>query len=404
MKKLLFLLLLSNALFSQVGIGTTTPNVSSILDIDSSNLGVLIPRLSLIDIYDNTTPINNPTQSLLIYNTNPFVVNGNGEGYYYWYYFQWTKLFDANNPIPQYWTKSGSSLFPTTLSDNIGIGTPSPSTKLHLVSTSSNPVIFDGGSNLFISFAENGLYRGYFGSYTGNPEDIELGTYSGNLGAVHLTTNNTPKLTVINNGNVGIGTPSPTEKLDIAGKIKITDGTEGMGKVLVSDAVGVASWVTTNSIKSAVAGVFFGPGANIGAGTAVGVSSPSSYCNAYIDLPPGRWMVFGTYLINNSTTPLTSGQSVWVRCVFSPSNVASLPTSDVISGGLISGTLTGPNEFGIANGQTIIQNPNPIGGATKRYYVWSAVQKYGTTTTAFFVNGLGSSFWGENQLTAIPMN
>ncbi len=287
---------------------------------------------------------------------------------------------------------------------NIGIGTPNPSTNLHLVSPFSNPVIFDGGSNLFISFAENGVFRGYFGSYAGNPEDIELGTYSGNLGAVHLTTNNTPKLTVINNGNVGIGTPSPTEKLDIAGKIKITDGTEGIGKVLVSDAVGVASWVTTNSIKSAVAGVFFGAGANIGAGTVVGVSSPSSYCNAYIDLPPGRWMVFGTYLINNSTTPLTSGQSVWVRCVFSLSNVASLPTSDVISGGLISGTLTGPNEFGIANGQTIIQNPNPIGGATKRYYVWSAVQKYGTTTTAFFVNGLGSSFWGENQLTAIPMN
>lgn len=44
------------------------------------------------------------------------------------------------------------------------------------------------------------------------------------------------------NGNVGINTPTATEKLDIAGSIKIVDGTEGVGKVLTSDANGKASW------------------------------------------------------------------------------------------------------------------------------------------------------------------
>lgn len=43
-------------------------------------------------------------------------------------------------------------------------------------------------------------------------------------------------------GNVGIGTVAPAAKLDINGKIKITDGTQGDGKVLTSDANGVASW------------------------------------------------------------------------------------------------------------------------------------------------------------------
>ncbi len=53
---------------------------------------------------------------------------------------------------------------------------------------------------------------------------------------------------IFNNGaNVGIGAPIPAAKLDILGNIKIKDGTEGAGKVLTSDATGVASWVTSTS-------------------------------------------------------------------------------------------------------------------------------------------------------------
>jgi hypothetical protein len=47
---------------------------------------------------------------------------------------------------------------------------------------------------------------------------------------------------VRNDGNVGIGTNAPTQKLDVAGSVKITDGTEGLGKVLSSDGFGNASW------------------------------------------------------------------------------------------------------------------------------------------------------------------
>lgn len=42
--------------------------------------------------------------------------------------------------------------------------------------------------------------------------------------------------------NVGVGTAAPSAKLDIIGKIKISDGTEGIGKVLTSDEIGLASW------------------------------------------------------------------------------------------------------------------------------------------------------------------
>jgi hypothetical protein len=45
-------------------------------------------------------------------------------------------------------------------------------------------------------------------------------------------------------GNIGINQKHPTEKLDINGSIKIVDGTQGAGKVLVSDSNGKASWQT----------------------------------------------------------------------------------------------------------------------------------------------------------------
>ncbi len=43
-------------------------------------------------------------------------------------------------------------------------------------------------------------------------------------------------------GNVGIGTDTPTAKLEVAGALKIVDGSQGTGKVLTSDASGLASW------------------------------------------------------------------------------------------------------------------------------------------------------------------
>ena len=45
-------------------------------------------------------------------------------------------------------------------------------------------------------------------------------------------------------GNIGIGTSTPTAKFEVAGTVKIVDGTQGLNKVLTSDATGLASWQT----------------------------------------------------------------------------------------------------------------------------------------------------------------
>ena len=45
-------------------------------------------------------------------------------------------------------------------------------------------------------------------------------------------------------GDVGIGVGTPSAKLEVAGQVKITGGAPGLGKVLTSDGVGLASWQT----------------------------------------------------------------------------------------------------------------------------------------------------------------
>ncbi len=49
-------------------------------------------------------------------------------------------------------------------------------------------------------------------------------------------------------GNVGIGTTTPSVKLEVNGQVKITGGSPADGKVLISDANGLASWGGTDSV------------------------------------------------------------------------------------------------------------------------------------------------------------
>jgi hypothetical protein len=62
----LLILLFSVSSFAQVGIGTTTPDASSILDIESTTTGVLIPRMTEAQ----KTLIGSPATGLLIYQTD----------------------------------------------------------------------------------------------------------------------------------------------------------------------------------------------------------------------------------------------------------------------------------------------------------------------------------------------
>ena len=67
--KHLFLILfifLNLAVYAQVGIGTETPDTSSILEISSTSKGFLVPRMTQNQI----DQISSPAQGLLVYRTD----------------------------------------------------------------------------------------------------------------------------------------------------------------------------------------------------------------------------------------------------------------------------------------------------------------------------------------------
>jgi hypothetical protein len=95
-------------------------------------------------------------------------------------------------------------------------------------------------------------------------------------------------------GNVGIGTATPTEKLEINGSLKITDGTQAAGKVLKSDAFGKASWSTL--APQAVVGTV--PVANVTWTT----DNLYHYMGYSVVVPPGRSTVSVGVFVGSSAS------------------------------------------------------------------------------------------------------
>ncbi|MEM9361518.1 MAG: hypothetical protein AAGA43_02735 [Bacteroidota bacterium] len=102
------------------------------------------------------------------------------------------------------WTDNGNNL---TTSDNVGIGTTSPSSKLEV-----NGSI---GAQDIITVKKGGTY---LIALNGQNDSYIIGRNSSFTPKFHIASKS---YTYFNGGNVGIGTSIPSEKLDVDGNIKI---------------------------------------------------------------------------------------------------------------------------------------------------------------------------------------
>ena len=103
---------------------------------------------------------------------------------------------------------------------NVGIGTTNPSAKMHIVD--SNPIVRITSSSTFF-YNDFGL--GYIDSRTNTNTSAPFS----------IRTGGTDRLYIDANGNVGIGTATPSQKLTVAGNIMSTEGgTAALPKITLS--------------------------------------------------------------------------------------------------------------------------------------------------------------------------
>jgi hypothetical protein len=135
MKNLLFRLftIVTITTYAQVGIGTTTPDASSILELESTTQGMLTPRMD----ESQRDAITSPATGLLIYQTD------NTPGFYYYNGTAWVPFGGTDND----WTISGNDMYNAN-TGNVGVGNTAPSAQFHVTGTASGG---SGGTTTILS-------------------------------------------------------------------------------------------------------------------------------------------------------------------------------------------------------------------------------------------------------------
>ena len=161
------MILICSSTYSQVGIGTETPNASSLLDLSSTSKGLLVPRMTEAQ----RNAISNPPVGLLVYQTN-------GQAFYYKDNFWWKIL--ATNDQKSFYIGS------------IKVGTPSFGSQNTTLGNGTFAYATSGDNNTAIGFmaisSSNGSSNTAIGENAMRQGQTSVdGSYNTAIGARALT-------------------------------------------------------------------------------------------------------------------------------------------------------------------------------------------------------------------------
>jgi trimeric autotransporter adhesin len=258
MKKILIFLLFFPVLsFAQIGINTASPKAA--LDVESTNNGILIPRVQLTSILDATTVVNpnaGPLEtSTLIYNLAPAGVAPNNvvAGFYYWNGLQWVSI--SGSAISDHdWYKEGTTTAPSTITDDM----------FHTGNVAIGKNVADYPLDINTTNFQFGIYNTLNNPTTTNQakatvvNDISDNTNDQKYGVINMVANNS-----ITSGAVGVRNDLNGNGTTFFGSSNnLTAGLSSNN----AEMIGVRNFISTDSNNSNLKGVytiFDGSGGNL---------------------------------------------------------------------------------------------------------------------------------------------
>ena len=195
----LVLFLLQSFAEAQVGINTSTPDSTSVLDVYSTSKGFLIPRMSSYQRNAMASSGNLPANSLMVFDTSldKFFYYDNNMN-------KWVILnpwySDDNNVISYGGTNSNYK---------IDFNPPGGSKAFRVFSS------YSGVSSDSMKFQSEFLFDDYLISSSGIKFNAKVS--GSNFILMKAYYKNQPVMTLKNSGNLGLGYTNPTKKLEVRG-------------------------------------------------------------------------------------------------------------------------------------------------------------------------------------------
>jgi hypothetical protein len=279
-----------------VGIGTTSPD--SKLHIVGENFG------SRLLIQDNHATLGDPALQLYVGTETPSSTDG------------WTIRNDRSDSEKLQWRYNNNPFWTIDTTGNVGIGTISPGAKLHAYN--ANSIAFSDLSKASILAGTTSLGVGI----DSNEIMMKGGVfYVGTIDAQPMMfyTNATEKIRILANGNVGIGTTTPSEKLSLLGNnggtfLKIHDQRSTTGD-LAGIKLGTMPLGPIGNMKTMIAHIETG---SYGTGDLVFALNPDASTDSEVDITDEVMRITSSGKVGIGTTSpeeklsVSGGVNIWL--------------------------------------------------------------------------------------------